>query len=98
MIQTPSNSRFKFTPSVIFDGQETFGRWVPPDALDRPEEATLYKVTSQVAGRPDLISFQFFGTPDLYWAIIAMNKPRTLLWPNAGDVIMIPSEAILSEL
>ncbi len=40
-------------------------------------------------GRPDLISFRYYGTPELYWYILVANR-KTIFELKAGDVIDIP--------
>lgn len=46
------------------------------DALDIPElpQDRLFKVTREVAHRPDLISLDYYGTEKLYWVIAYANK------------------------
>lgn len=92
-------SRFKKTAQLIVDGKETFGRWVEPSFLkERPadEDIRVFRVTSQLEGRPDLISHQVYGTSQLDWVLIAFNGVRNALnWPMAGDVIEYPSDNVV---
>ncbi len=92
-------SRFRRTPLTIVDGQETFGRWVPPSFLtERPADDRIgvFSVTGANEGRPDLISHAVYGTPALDWVIIAFNGVRnTLNWPRAGDVVEYPFDSVV---
>lgn len=92
-------SRFKRTPPTIIDGKETYGRWVPPNFLKtRPtdENIGIFRVTSAMEGRPDLIAFKVYGTPLLDWVLIAFNGVRDPLnWPRAGDSIEYPVDTVV---
>lgn len=92
-------SRFSRTEMVIVDGKETFGRWSSYSFLkERPAEENIeiFKVTSAVEGRPDLISNQVYGTPLLDWVLIAFNNARGALnWPKTGDLVEYPVESIV---
>ena len=99
----PSNnyfSRFQETPIQIVDGKETFGVWVQPSFLKvRPDPKNIktYKVTSKTDGRPDLISYTIYGTTFLDWVLIAFNDAHdTLNWPEVGDIIEYPIDAIVT--
>lgn len=86
-----SNSRFRMTPVVVFDGAQTYGKWVEPKFMSSKPSPT-YIVPNRLARRPDLISQELYGTVEYYWAIIAFNSPRDPLnWPKAGEAIYIPS-------
>lgn len=96
-------SRFVKTERIIVDGQETYGTWNQPNFLSkRPPEGDIgvFRVTSAVEGRPDLISNQVYGTPLFDWVIISFNGVvDTLNWPKAGDTIEYPlDKVVLSEL
>lgn len=92
-------SRFQTTESILVDGKKTFGAWDPPDFIKKKpdkEFVLTYHVTSKTEGRPDLISNAVYGTSDLFWVIIAFNKPRnTLNWPKTGDTIEYPAQSIV---
>lgn len=92
-------SRFKDTELVIVDGKETFGRWKPFSFLtQRPpsEFIGVFQVTSALEGRPDLISNNLYGTPNLDWVLLSFNKVfETLNWPRTGDLIEYPLETII---
>ena len=93
-----STSRFKFTDVIIFDGEETFGKWVPP-AFVSNDNPGIYKVPSEKAGRLDLISFELYGDPSYYWTIMAANNISDINWPRAGDIIrVLPLSELIKEL
>lgn len=99
-IDTDSLSRFKFSESVIINGKETFGLWKRPDFMkieNVPDtEVSYFAVDQSTAGRPDLISQQFYRTPYLEWVVIMFNKPLNPIgWPKSGTVIQLPSSKIV---
>ena len=97
-IRVSSNSRFRVTQAVRFQGQETFGSWAQPEFMDSPVFTTIIADNTN-EGRLDLLSQRFFGTPDYWWAIMAYNKTFDINWPRAGDEVMIPDpELVFSSL
>jgi hypothetical protein len=92
-------SRFGKTPLIIFENEETFGRWKPLSLLlHRPDDEFIgiFQVTSAVEGKPHNISNAIYGTSLLDWVLIAFNNVRDPFgWPRAGDVIEYPLEEIL---
>lgn len=85
-----SNSRFKSTPLINFEGKVTHGRWVPPKFLSS-SQYYRYRVPARLAGRPDLISHEEYGAVEYYWAIIIYNSPENPLnWPAADEMILLP--------
>ncbi len=101
MIQLDDYSRFRHTEMIVFDGKETFGRWVMPDLLVNPptnNNIQTFKVTPALVGRPDLISNAVYNTPLLDWLIIAFNSDTSrgvLNWPKAGQILRYPTEDIV---
>ena len=70
------------------------------DALDIPTHPTdqYYVVQSSDAGRPDLISYRYYGTPAYYWVILWINgvhDPFETLYP--GMLLRIPTRRRLAE-
>ena len=99
-------SRLRFTQQIIVDGEETFGKWAQPYWLrTKPDESLIrtFAVTSDLEGRPDLISNIVYNTPHLDWAIIAFNaihyndvKARDCLnWPPTGLLVKYPIESLI---
>lgn len=88
-LNIPLNSRFVNTQIVRFDGVETFARW-PQISYLSTKPIAIFTVTPDRASRLDLLSNDYYGTPDYWWAIMAYNQKTELGWPKAGDVVKIP--------
>lgn len=99
-LQTDADSRFYKTQTVVFDGEEVFGKWDSPSFVGRnlrDGEYTPYQVDNAREGRPDMISNEVYGTTQLDWVLIAANGARGALnWPRAGDVIKVPIVDLVS--
>ena len=90
-------SRFTQTEQVMFDGNETYGRWNSPLGPAIYNNLVLIVVNANYAGRPDLIANDLYGDDSLDWMLIAVNNATDALnWPNAGDTIKVPSTSILT--
>lgn len=95
------SSRFQFSQPILYEGQETYGAWAAPWFIkdpDRlpPESVGTLTVAAGADCRPDLISYQVYGTPYLDWVIIAFNRPRDVLnWPRPGTVIRYPKPDVV---
>ena len=92
-------SRFNNTERIIIDGVETYGTWNQPSFLKkRPQDDQIgvFRVTSALEGRPDLISNNLYGTPVLDWVLISFNGvSNTMNWPKAGDTIEYPLDSVV---
>lgn len=99
MAELDQFSRFQQSEPIIVDGIWTYGTWKQPSfLLKRPTEDKIgvFRVSSALEGRPDLISYQVYGTPLLDWVLIAFNDARrSLNWPKSGDNIEYPSDAVV---
>lgn len=94
-------SRFKETELVTRQGVQTFGRWVRPDFVNlsklEAEDIISLTIDQRFAGRPDLISLEFYGVPQLEWIVVMFNNPLNPLgFPVIGSVIKLPSKAAVS--
>ena len=94
MVEFAQNSRYRQTPIVKFDGFDTLGPWTEPEFLESNPLTTLIADGTN-AGRADLISQQFYGTPDFFWAIIAYNRSTDINFPKTGDEVRIPSPLLV---
>jgi hypothetical protein len=47
------------------------------------------EITPAVEYRPDLVSYEIYGTPDLWWRIMEMNNMKDILEFKAGKNIRI---------
>lgn len=91
----PSYSRFRGNEKIVFDNKHTFGIWKTPRPIQnlKKSDVTLYTVESGYEGRPDLISYNFYGSDRYSWIIIMHNKPiNTIGWPFRNEVIEIPHQ------
>jgi len=99
-------SRFRNTPQIIINGEETVGIWNSPTWIQtKPEDRYIgvFKVTNNYEGRPDLISNLLYGTTELDWILIAFNAIHyadagarmCLNWPKTNDTIRYPLEEIV---
>lgn len=60
---------------------------------------TKYKIKSEFEFRPDLISQQFYGTPDLWWVIFEYNDFKHTFKDFYTDrQIMIPDRSLVTVL
>lgn len=89
-MQIRSDSRYKFTPIINHNGQLTFGSWVKPPFLSKPDTWATYTVPKMYEGKAGLISNDFYGTSDYWWVLVAANQAVDINWPRAGDVIKVP--------
>jgi len=98
--------RYDNTPDIVYRGVETKGIWeLYPWLQTRLSDTDIltFKVTSQNAGRPDLIAQGVYGNSQLYWVITSFNNrwyndagARNVLgWPYAGSVIYYPSSSVV---
>jgi hypothetical protein len=55
----------------------------------------FYEIQKDVEFRPDLVSNQFFGIPDLWWRIMEINKMKDIMEFRAGRNIRIPNNFLM---
>lgn len=91
-------------PQVIYDRSSIYSRtpqttsylgyWVPP-AVGPADTDVLIELTSRYEGRPDLLSFDLYGTPRLWW-VFAMINPDLIRDPlsdmRSGLQIYVPTK------
>lgn len=102
-LQVQPYSRFVTTPTVVQNGEEVWGSWDRPNSLRGKLDASqqiAISVSSDRAGRPDLISLDLYGTTQLDWLLIAFNDAlEAFNWPRAGVVIKAPvRDLVLGEV
>lgn len=93
MSQYPSNSPYGTTPSAGWHVGLYKHRAIPVDATDR--EVTI---TQKYHGKPDLLSYDLYGTPVYWWVFLSrnMNIIRDPIWDlEEGKKIMVPTLAHL---
>ena len=100
IMELSAYSRLTKTELVLFDGQETFGRWTNPITDELKNNMSVYAVDNAHEGRPDLIANELYSISTLDWLLIALNGATDVLnWPRAGSVIRVPARsAITAEL
>lgn len=88
----------RFNKHSIYVDQKTGRRFLEtyrPQTLRPSEDDVTYVVTPQNEFRPDLISYHFYDTPLLAWAICLANNVFNpwdrLFGLTAGRIIRIPS-------
>ena len=103
MASVATTSRFVDTELIEVDGLAVYGLWVRPDVINRDnlneEDIITLSIDGSLAGRPDLIAQEQYGTPYLEWVVIMFNNPQNPLgWPKTGSVIQIPSKSAVRKL
>jgi alpha-L-fucosidase len=67
--------------------------------IQKDSNDLLFEITPQYTYRPDLLSFDLYGTPKLWW-VFAVRNPDTLKDPvfdfTAGTEIFLPKKSTLS--
>jgi hypothetical protein len=98
-----AHSRFRFTGTVFTDaGDETWGVMVPFSFLDRysldPKDILRTDpITSEFAGKLDLLANKIYGSPDLDWVFVLFNNIENPLagYPQIGTIVEYPSPALV---
>jgi len=101
-IALPNNSRYGQT-NLYQDtaGTMFFGLWQP---LGLPEDNTdvFYTVRMGDAGRLDLVAYDYYNDPSLWWVIADFNNIVNQFDLKVGDMLRIPAKkrvmAALSDL
>lgn len=88
-------SRLNFYDFVKRDGIQYYDYSIIPEI---PVSNTDVFYTIKEGDRPDLISYKYYNTPDLWWAILQANNIRFWGDVKAGDVIRIPNYNTLVNL
>lgn len=68
-----------------------FGVWVRPDIADSDDD-TVHYVSEHEIGRLDLLSFDYYATPSLWWVIADKNgisDPMSDMYP--GQELRLPT-------
>lgn len=92
-----SRSPYKATPQINRYVQY-LGTWVPP-ALTSSSDDQVITLPAKYNRRPDLLSYDFYGTPGLWW-IFAVYNTNIIKDPIydmvTGITIVIPNKSNLS--
>lgn len=89
-------SRFNNQPLFIENNRYFFGTWQPINIPESPSD-TFHTVTEADSDRIDLIAYQYYQTPELWWVIAEVNG---LFFPfedlEPGRILRIPSYITLT--
>jgi len=55
----------------------------------------FYSVTPGTQYRPDLISYEFYGTPDFWWKIMQVNDIKDVFEIRTGMTLRLPDGVLL---
>ena len=53
------------------------------------------EITQAVEYRPDLVAYEFYGSPELWWSIMEFNGMKDILEFKAGKNIMLPGNIMV---
>lgn len=53
------------------------------------------EITPAVEYRPDLVAYEFYGSPELWWSIMEFNGMKDILEFKAGKNIMLPGNIMV---
>jgi hypothetical protein len=89
-IQLANHSRLRFANLLTIQGVEQWNTVYLPVIQSRSDDIS-YQV--QVADRIDLLAYQFYGDPVLWWVIADRNNMEILpIDLHPGSTIVIPSK------
>lgn len=60
----------------------------------RKSTGQYMEITPNVEFRPDLLSYELFGTPDLWWRIMEENNMKDILEFKVGRNIKVPGNIL----
>lgn len=93
-VQLPSLSMFSKTPVYEVNGNVVFGLQQPVVLPAIGDE--IFTVPLAIENRLDRISYKFYGTPNLWWAIAQVNNlVDVFLDVPVGTHLRIPKRARL---
>jgi hypothetical protein len=91
-----STSRYSFRRIIQYgdDNKSTFTVYKDKNARIGPDDK-FYEIQKEMEFRPDLVSNQFYGTPDLWWRIMEVNKMIDIMEFRSGRNIRIPNNFLM---
>jgi len=63
-----------------------------PEKIFESSSDSIAIISPGVAYRPDLVSYQSYGTSEFWWKIMEANNMKDILEFKAGTTIRIPSQ------
>lgn len=88
-ITYPNDSPYAFTPQTSWYLEKIIFRTISPDAND-----TLMALSSHHTNRPDILSYELYGTPNYWWVFCVRNAflRSDPIWGFvSGITIVVPS-------
>jgi len=101
MSDLPHYSRYANSESIFWNGEQSFGLYEFPERLKNlePKDLINIKIAASHAGRPDLISEEYYRTPYYSWIIVMHNSPiNPIGWPKIGSIVSIPKLDVVDEV
>jgi hypothetical protein len=91
-----ATSRYNSRPIIHYgsDKKATFAIYNKSNISMAPGDK-FYEITKSMEFRPELVSHQFYGLPDLWWRIMAVNKMKDVMEFRAGRNIVIPNSYLM---
>jgi len=85
------NSRYLKQKVIIYGDQRflTFDTYKRQDFTPLVTDRSMI-ITKGVEYRPDLVAFQVYGTPNIWWKILEVNKLSDVFNFVAGRTIRLP--------
>lgn len=89
--QDKVDSRYKFTDVLIdIDGRK-FLESIKIKGIRESEDDRFHRVDSGEVNRMDLIAYNYYDNPRLWWVIAYANNIKNPLEIKSGDILRIPS-------
>ncbi len=88
-------SRYRSQESIYYGENRilTFDIYKRKNYVSNGQEKIML-VTKGVEYRPDLVSYDIYGTPDLWWKILEANNIKDIYDFKAGKTIILPDSII----
>jgi len=84
----------RYIPSKVIYWSErnliTFETYIRKPYVQTGQENVMV-ITKGVEHRPDLVSYDIYGVPDIWWKILEANKMKDIWEFKAGKTIIIPN-------
>lgn len=92
--QSP-NSRYLHTPATIVDGKIQYELWKSNPEFRGTSDYRTHVVRNTDIGRLDLLAYEYYGTPSLWWVIADANDIINQFDLTLGQALKIPSRALI---
>lgn len=84
-------SRYNIYKRLVDDEKNVYIESPNKMTIKQSKDDSFYQVEKGYENRMDLISYKFYGTPLLWWAIARANKIQDPMDVPSGIVLRIPS-------